>query len=221
MSVRIRIWDLPTRLFHWLLAAAVLGSAITSETGPIDWHARFGYAVLALLGFRVLWGFAGGWWSRFSSFIYSPASVWRHLQGRSPAAHLAGHSPLAALSVFALLLVLGLQVGSGLFSDDEILFMGPLASRASSQTVAWMTDYHKDIGQWLLLGLVVLHIAAVLYHLLVRRDNLISAMVSGDKLLPEAEALPASADGIRQRLLAGVLMAVCVGLVAWLVLSAP
>lgn len=218
MKLRIRIWDLPTRLFHWLLAAAVLGSAITSQTGSIVWHARFGYAVLALLAFRFLWGFVGGFWSRFASFVYSPASVWRYVRGRSPAAHLAGHSPLGALSVFALLAVLATQVGSGLFADDEILFMGPLAAHASGSTVAWLTDYHKNIGKWLLLALVVLHWVAVLFYLLVRRENLVAAMVSGDKELPEP--LPASRDGPGQWALALVLSLACCALVAWLVLSA-
>lgn len=218
MNLRIRIWDLPTRLFHWLLALAVLGSAITSQTGPIEWHARFGYAALALLAFRLVWGFVGGIWSRFSSFIYSPASTWRYLRGGSPWAHKAGHSPLAALSVFALLAVMTAQVGSGLFTDDEVLFMGPLASHASGATVAWLTDYHKNIGKWLLLGLVILHIAAVLFYVLVRRDNLVAAMVSGDKLLPEP--LPASPDGPKQWALALTVFVACALLVAWLVLGA-
>ena len=100
----VRIWDLPTRLFHWLLVLCVVGLVVSANVGGawMAWHFRFGYSVLTLLLFRVIWGLIGGHWSRFGSFLYGPASLWRHLRGQSPAAHTAGHSPLGALSVFAL-----------------------------------------------------------------------------------------------------------------------
>nr|MCU0941443.1 cytochrome b/b6 domain-containing protein [Hydrogenophaga sp.] len=90
----IRIWDLPTRLFHWLLAFCVVGLVVTGNVGGawMEWHLRLGYAVVALLVFRVCWGFIGGRWSRFASFVYSPASLVRYLRGQAPLAHTAGHS---------------------------------------------------------------------------------------------------------------------------------
>jgi len=118
----VRVWDLPTRLFHWTLALTIIGSIVTAKVGgnAMAWHFRLGYVVFALLLFRLLWGFFGGQWSRFASFFPTPARLSRYLGGRATAADTAGHNPLGALSVLAMLLVLGAQVGSGLFSDDDL-----------------------------------------------------------------------------------------------------
>ena len=150
----VRVWDLPTRAFHWLLAAAVIGMVVTAKVGGnwMVWHLRLGHVVLALLLFRVLWGFVGGHWSRFSNFVYSPRALWRYLRGQAPAEHQMGHSPLGALSVFALLAALSLQVVTGLMSDDEIAFFGPLVRFVDGSTVSQATDFHKSLGQWLVLG---------------------------------------------------------------------
>lgn len=212
MPHRIRIWDLPTRLFHWLLALCVIGLVTTAQLGLMDWHFRFGYSVLTLLLFRLCWGLLGGRWSRFASFLYSPASLWRHLRGRGSPQHEIGHSPSGALSVYALLGLLLAQVGSGLMSDDEIAAAGPLTALVPGHWVSLATWYHRDIGKWLLLGLVTLHILAVLYYLGVRKRNLITPMVNGDKLLPAAAE--ASRDDARSRLLAAVLLLLCAGAVA-------
>ncbi len=199
MQTRTRIWDLPTRLFHWALVVCSVGLFITAYTGVMLWHFRLGYAVLALLLFRLIWGFIGGRWSRFSSFIYSPAATLRQFAGRGPA-YSVGHSPTGALSVFALLLILLAQVGTGLLSDDAIAFAGPLAQFASSDTVDAATSYHKDIGQWILAGLVSLHVLAVLFYLLFRKKNLTAAMITGDKPLPNE--VSAARDDVKSRLLA-------------------
>lgn len=155
MANKIRVWDLPTRVFHWALVACVLGLVVTGKVGGawIDWHARLGYAVLALLLFRLVWGLVGGRWSRFASFIYAPSSVINYLKGRAHPDHLIGHNPLGAGSVFAMLLVLLAQVGSGLVSDDEISFTGPLNRFVSSANGLLATWYHKQVGQWLMIGL--------------------------------------------------------------------
>lgn len=212
MPHRIRIWDLPTRLFHWLLALCVIGLVTTAQLGLMDWHFRFGYSVLTLLLFRLCWGLLGGRWSRFASFLYSPASLWRHLRGRGSPQHEIGHSPSGALSVYALLGLLLAQVGSGLISDDEIATAGPLTALVPGRWVSLATWYHRDVGKWLLLVLVTLHILAVLYYLGVRKRNLITPMVNGDKLLPAATE--ASRDDARSRLLAAVLLLLCAGAVA-------
>ena len=120
----VRIWDLPTRLFHWGLAISIAGSIISIKTGHTDWHFRFGYLILTLLLFRLVWGFAGPRYARFSSFPPSLAAAWAHIRGR--AAPTPGHSPLAAWSVYALLASCTFQVVSGLFSNDGIVWDGAL-----------------------------------------------------------------------------------------------
>ncbi len=213
----IRIWDLPTRLFHWLLAFCVVGLVVTGNVGGawMEWHLRLGYAVVALLVFRVCWGFIGGRWSRFASFIYSPASLVRYLRGQAPLAHTAGHSPLGALAVFAMLLVLAAQVGTGLMSDDEIATFGPLVRFVSGDTVEAATSYHKNIGKFLVIGLVVIHLLAIAFYKLARRKPLTRAMVTGNKQL--SEPMPAANDGWAHRLLALGLLVLAGAGVAWMV----
>lgn len=215
MAHRVRVWDLPTRVFHWALAACVVAQVITGYIGGgiIEWHARIGYAVFALLLFRIVWGFAGGYWSRFASFLYAPRSVFAYLRGQSHPDHLVGHNPLGAGSVFAMLLVLLAQVGTGLVSDDEISFTGPLNRFVSTAKGLAATWYHKNVGQWLLVALVALHIGAIVFYLRRRHDNLVRPMLVGDKQV--GHAARASRDDAPTRLAALVLFAVCAGLVTW------
>ena len=212
---RLRVWDLPTRLFHWSLAASVPALIVTAKTGAMDWHFRLGYLVLALLLFRIVWGFVGGRWSRFSAFIYSPASLLAYLRGRAAPAHSIGHTPLGALSVFALLGALALQVLAGLASDDAITFTGPLAAQVPGVWSSAATDWHKGAGQWLVIALMVLHVAAVLVYVLFKRQTLVRPMLSGDKTVEDAPALPASRDDGASRLLALVLFGLCFGFARW------
>ena len=211
----IRIWDLPTRIFHWALAASVVGLVITAKVGgnAMEWHLRLGHCVLALLVFRLVWGVIGGRWSRFTSFLYSPARVLRYLRGNAHGDDSIGHSPLGALSVFALLVVLMAQVGTGLFSDDEIAFAGPLTRFVSGTVVGKATGYHKEIGQYLVLGLVALHLLAIIFYVLVRRQRLLRPMLHGDKLLP-APATP-SRDDFGSRAVALVVLALSAALAWW------
>ncbi|MES3001752.1 MAG: cytochrome b/b6 domain-containing protein [Pseudomonadota bacterium] len=217
MSNKVRVWDLPTRVFHWALVACIVGSVISGYRGgaAMEWHARIGYTVLALVLFRVLWGFIGGRWSRFVSFIYSPGSVVNYLRGAAHPDHLVGHNPLGAGAVFAMLAVLLAQVATGLVGDDEISFTGPLNKFVETSKGLAATWYHKRIGQWLLIGLIVVHVAAVLFYLWRKNDNLIRPMISGDKELPQAVA--PSRDDATSRVSALVLFAACVAFVWWLV----
>lgn len=213
---RVRVWDLPTRLFHWSLVGCMAGLVVTGYAGgaAMYWHARMGYAVLALLLFRAAWGFVGGRWSRFSSFLYSPSTVIAYLRGRGDTASHAGHSPLGAFSVFAMLAVLLAQVGTGLVSDDEISFTGPLNRFVSAGQGLAATWYHKEVGQWAMAALVLLHVGAVLYYLVGRKNNLIRPMLDGDKTV--ATAVPESRDDARSRALAAVLFALCCVAVTWM-----
>ncbi|HVE52608.1 MAG TPA: cytochrome b/b6 domain-containing protein [Ramlibacter sp.] len=217
MAHRGRVWDLPTRLFHWLLALCVVLLVVTGYKGgdAMPWHARFGYAVLTLLLFRVVWGFVGGHWSRFRSFLYAPRSVAAYLGGRAHPDHLVGHNPLGAGSVFAMLVVLFAQVGTGLVSDDEISFTGPLNRFVASSKGLAATWYHKQVGQWLIIALVVMHIAAIAWYVLRKRQALVRPMVAGDKEL--AAPAPSSRDDARSRLAAAVVLAACAGVVWWIV----
>ncbi len=212
---RVRIWDLPTRLFHWALFVCVVGLIITGNVGGalMPWHFRFGYCVMTLLLFRIIWGFVGGKWSRFASFIYAPSSVIAYLKGQGKPEHSAGHSPLGAGSVFALLFFLALQVATGLISDDEITNQGPLARFVSNARVSLATWWHKDIGKWVIAALVVLHIAAILFYLYKKKENLIRPMIEGDKTM--AQAVESAKDTAGSRIAALVVLALCGGFVYW------
>ena len=215
----VRVWDLPTRIFHWVLALCVCASLTSAWLGgnAMVWHLRFGYGVFTLLAFRLAWGFFGGRWSRFESFAYSPAASLRYLRGQSRPEehHHVGHNPLGAFSVFGLLAILAAQVGTGLFADDEISTTGPLIKFVSGATSGKLTYWHTNFGQWLIVALVVLHIGAVLFYLLRRQQNLMRPMLSGDKFLA-AEA-PASIDTLASRTLALVIFVAAAGLITWLV----
>lgn len=211
---KVRVWDLPTRLFHWTLVAGITGLAISGTLGgnAMVWHLRFGYGVLALLLFRILWGLVGGRWSRFGAFIYAPQSLIHYLKGKGKPEHSVGHNPIGALSVFAMLGFLVLQVASGLLSDDEIAFSGPLTRFVANATVSLATDYHANIGKWILLGLVLLHIGAIVVYLL-RKHNLVGAMLHGDKEL--VVKVPASRDDTASRTAALLLFMLCAGVAYW------
>ncbi len=213
----LRVWDLPTRLFHWLLAASVVAMIVTAKIGgnAMEWHLRLGHVVLALLLFRLIWGVLGGHWSRFLTFIPSPARLVRYLRGQGSASDQVGHNPLGALSVIAMLLILGLQVGTGLVSDDEIAFAGSLVRYVSGDTIHWATGWHKGWGQWLLWAMLGLHLAAIAFYTVVQRKRLVPAMLHGDKQLPTAAPLPASRDGAGQRLSALLFAASCAVIAYW------
>lgn len=215
-SHTIRVWDLPTRLFHWLLVCCIIGSVVTSQIGgnAMNWHFRFGFSIASLLLFRLVWGLIGGRWSRFSAFLYSPTTVLRYLKGEGKAEHAVGHNPLGAASVFAMLVFLIAQVSTGVFSDDEIAAVGPFAKFVSNATVSAATSYHKSIGKYLLIALIVLHLAAITYYAVAKRMNLVRPMVSGDKSLP-GTTLPGSRDDATSRIAAAIVMLACAGLVAW------
>jgi len=213
----VRVWDLPTRLFHWVLALTIVASVVSAKIGgnAVVWHFRCGYVVLALLAFRALWGLIGGRWSRFSSFIYAPGALLRYLRGRSrdDEHHEVGHSPLGSLSVFALLGFLALQVATGLVADDEIASVGPLNRFVSSALAGQATHWHKDYGQWILLTLVALHVLAILFYLVVRKKNLVRPMIIGDKALPVHT--PPATDNLMTRLLALAVAALCGAGAGW------
>ena len=215
-TVSVRVWDLPTRVFHWLLAAAVVGLVITGKIGgnALVWHMRLGLLVGALLLFRIVWGWVGGRWSRFASFIYRPDAVMRYLKGdHRPGDYFeVGHNPLGSFSVFALIAVLMLQVATGLVADDEIATVGPLNKFVATATGLLATGWHKNYGQWIVLTLVALHLGAIGYYRW-RGSNLVTPMVTGDKHLPAH--VPAADDSPARRTLALLVVALCATAAVW------
>ena len=213
----VRVWDLPTRIFHWTLVLSVTALVITGHVGgnALVWHMRLGLLVLTLLSFRILWGLVGGRWSRFASFVRGPGALRRYLRGpRHTGDHFeVGHNPLGAWSVLMMIAVLALQVGTGLVADDEIATTGPLNRLVANATGLAATSWHKDAGQWLLIALVVMHLGVIAFYRW-RGTNLVRTMVTGDKLL--AGDVPASADGWPRRLLALLLAAACGAGALWI-----
>jgi len=226
MKKIIRVWDLPIRLFHWLLVLCIIGSFISVNLGgnAMEWHAYFGYSVLTLLIFRITWGFVGSTHARFSSFLPNREKILNHLQGKAPS--VLGHNPLAAISVFALLLVLSVQVFTGLFVDDEIAFQGPLAKYVPNWLVSILSEIHGG-NQVVIYTLITIHIAAIIYYKKFRGEDLITPMISGDKEIDpseEANYLPsdlgrASQDGVLQRGIALVLLSLIAVIVGYLITS--
>jgi cytochrome b len=175
---RALVWDLPVRITHWLLVLGVSGSWITHYAGPawFAWHRRCGYAVLVLVAFRIVWGFVGTRYARFAAFLSSPRAIADWL--RAGARRTPGHNPLGALNVVALLLLLLIQGLSGLFSNDEISSAGPLYGWISHESSNRLSSLHRANKDWLLV-LIGLHVAAVAWYALVRRQALVRAMISG------------------------------------------
>jgi cytochrome b len=212
----LRIWDLPTRLFHWTLVLCVVGLIVTSKLGDdfLDWHARLGYTVLSLLCFRLIWGLVGGRWSRFTQFVPNLQRLKDHLSGRydSP----AGHNPLGALSVLAMLAVLLIQVLSGMMiNDDDAGFMGPLYVHVPGWLADLAGDYHEDVGQFLIYALVALHVSAIVWHVKRHNPQLVRAMWTGDQDV--SNDVTPSSDGLGTRLFALGCWLICVAGVIWLV----
>lgn len=189
MSVSIQVWDLPLRIFHWLLALSVISEVVTGEIGGnlIDWHGRIGVLILGLLVFRIIWGFVGTKHSRFINFFPTPARIGAYFKGQWQG---HGHNPLGALSVIALLGVLGTLVGTGLFSNDDIAFYGPLFNLVDKSVSDKLSGLHALIFN-LLAGLVILHIAAIVFYVRVKKHNLVVPMLTGKKVVPKELAVPA------------------------------
>ena len=216
-SNTITVWDLPTRLFHWVLVVLIALQYASGEFDllPMAWHYWLGYATLALIVFRVFWGFLGSGTSRFAGFVRGPVAVARYalasVRGRDPV--FVGHNPLGGWSVLALLLCLTVQVVTGLFSSDEVDADGPFVAQVSVKTVRLMTRLH-NWNQNVLLLLVGVHVAAVTLYLLLGHENLIGPMISGRKQLPPPSQ-PLRFASAWLALALFVLSAVAVAALAW------
>lgn len=183
---RILLWDLPTRLFHWLLVAAVAAAVVTGQLGGslMDWHGRIGLFVAGLLAFRIVWGMFGSTYARFAQFFPTPGKIKAYLAGRWQG---EGHNPLGALSVFGLLALLAVQVATGLVGNDDIAFSGPLADLVSRELSNRLTGLHHLLAN-VLVALVVLHVAAIAFYVRVKKQKLVKPMITGWKDDAEGES---------------------------------
>jgi cytochrome b len=190
----VKVWDLPVRLFHWALVGlfAFMFFSGKMKGNWMEWHMYAGYMILALVLFRILWGFAGSTYARFSSFLAGPgASIafLKKLLSRSPA-HVPGHNPLGGWMVLVLLLALLAQAGTGLFANDDISIEGPLSKFVSKDRSDQLTAFHY-YNFYVLLALAAVHISAVAFHVLVKKENLVAAMFTGVKKLDASTEVPA------------------------------
>jgi cytochrome b len=184
LKTRVRVWDIPVRVFHWSLVICILGLFITAQLGGnwMEWHKKLGFVVLGLVSFRIVWGFAGSYHARFVNFVRGPQTVMAYFKGllKNEAPHFLGHNPMGALSVVALLASLLFQAVTGLFSNDDILLEGPYAGAVSKATSDFLTKLHH-LNSDLLLILIGVHLAAIAFYFFKKKENLVKAMVTGEK----------------------------------------
>ncbi len=214
----VRIWDIPTRLFHWCLVGLLGVSCYTGLTGgfyEMDWHMKSGYGILALVLFRLLWGLFGTHYAQFREFLPAPSQIRAHLTTvlKKPYQR-AGHSPLGALNILIILVILLVQAVTGLFANDDIFTEGPLAGKVSYETSRWLTGIH-EINIWLLAALVTMHLLAIALHQFHFRENLIKAMLTGKK---KAQAVQVPLTLFREIIL-GALTFAFSALVVYLVIN--
>ena len=207
------VWDLPTRIFHWLLAALILFSWWSVKNHHTDWHIWSGCAILTLLIFRLLWGFVGSSTARWSSFVRGPRAIMGFLEGKWAG---IGHNPLGALSVLVLFGALAVQVGLGLISEDEDgLYTGSLYRLVSTDTSDNARDLH-ELWFKVILGLIALHVAAILYYRL-RGRHLIKPMITGKaRLAPGTQPMRPGKWWI-----AVLCLAIALAITRWVIAGAP
>lgn len=215
VSRTVRVWDWPVRLTHWGFAIFIPLSWWTAENSEWAWHERSGMILLGLLIFRIVWGVVGTPTARFSNFIKGPGRVLAYLRGT--ASHTIGHNPIGALSVVALLAAMLVQVMMGLFAGDPYDGLtGPLNSMVGVMTADTLTEWHETF-YWVVLGLVALHLAAIAFYAVVKRNNLVTPMVTGRRVLEaDVEGIEASPWG---RVI--IAAAVSIGTVVWVAYGLP
>ncbi len=197
LRLSMRVWDLPTRLFHWTVTLLVAASYFSAKYGRMDLHFLFGYAMLTLLLFRLAWGFVGSDTSRFGRFIKSPLAGLRHLAQfrRGEPDDEIGHNAAGGWMVLALLGLLGVQATTGLFANDDATVEGPLKHLVPPATSDWLSSVHS-LNFNIILGAIVLHVVAITAYAVVKRHNLLRPMITGKKRLPGNTRQPRMASSL-------------------------
>jgi cytochrome b len=212
---KLRVWDLPLRLFHWALVVLIIGAIVSANIGGnwMEWHLRFGYAILTLALFRLVWGVAGSLYARFTQFIVGPRAILAYVHSMRAGARLRqpGHNPLAGLSVLGMLVVVLAQAISGLFVNDDIAIEGPLFKFISKDLSDRITWFHSELSINLLYAVIALHVLAIAFYLIRKKQDLLTPMLTGDVVT--ALDAPAANDGMAMRLLALAVLAACAGIV--------
>ncbi|MFK7954723.1 MAG: cytochrome b/b6 domain-containing protein [Lysobacterales bacterium] len=177
------IWDIPTRLFHWAIVITLGYSWYSMEiANDLEQHFLSGYVALGLIVFRIVWGLVGTRYARFSSFLIRPSEIVAYAKtlASKESRQYAGHNPLGSLSVLALLLFILVQAGTGMFADDEYYFFAPLNQFVSPATAGSITEFH-GLSAKIILGLSILHILAIVFYRLIKKEKLVLAMITGKK----------------------------------------
>ncbi|GAM06005.1 cytochrome b/b6 domain-containing protein [Novosphingobium sp. MBES04] len=219
-QTRIRLWDLPVRLCHWSFVGLIPALWWTAENDEMTWHMRLGLALAALLTFRVLWGFVGSSTARFTNFVHGPVAVARYLASLGKPGHdvTVGHNAAGGWSVLALLGAMALQVALGLISGDpDYGAAGPLYDLAGFELAYEATDWHTEVGFNLILAVIGLHLAAIIFYRIVKRDNLVAPMVTGSRPALAGTKGMAPVAAWRALICAGI----GIGFAIWLGMGAP
>lgn len=212
----VKLWDLPIRLVHWSFVGLLPALWYTAENGHMELHLQLGMVTLILVLFRILWGLFGSSTARFVNFVRGPLAMARYVSGKHDTP-VVGHNPLGALSVVALLLLLGAQTVFGLFaSDTDGLAYGPLNSLVGSEAAEKLTGLHH-LGFNVILAVVVIHVVAVVFYLTIKRDNLIGPMITGRKRY----AAPVPAPKLAAWWRAVLCLVIAWGIAGWVWSGAP
>lgn len=212
------IWDLPVRLFHWLLVILIGFMWVSAEKGWMELHMLGGYAVLTLVLFRIIWGFVGSDTARFAFFLKSPLAALRHLSHitrREPDTEI-GHNAAGGWMVVGMLLLLLVQVATGLCSSDEGVVEGPLVARIGQSTSDWLTRYHH-LGWKAIQIVVVLHVLAIVAYAVLKRHNLVRPMITGKKRMPGATKAPRMMSPVLGLVVLVVVAGVVTAIVRWVI----
>ena len=211
---RMKVWDLPVRLFHWAIVVLIFFAWGTQEYDHMEWHVRIGYTILTLLLFRIVWGLIGSDTARFTRFLRNPIEAVRHLSQlprREPDREI-GHNAAGGWMVLVMLALLGVQAGTGLFSNDDGNTEGPLMHLISKDQSDWLSHIHY-LNFKAIEAVIVLHVLAIVTYAVVKRHNLVRPMVTGTKLMPVEAAAPRLVNPAW----ALVTLAAAAGVVAWVV----
>jgi len=211
---RMKVWDLPVRLFHWAIVALIFAAWLSQELDRMQWHMWIGYTILTLLLFRIVWGLVGSDTARFVRFLHSPVAAFRHLSHirRRERDLEIGHNAAGGWMVLVMLALIGVQAGSGLFSNDDGNTEGPLMHLVGKDESDWLSHIHS-LNFTFIEIVIVLHVLAIVVYAVLKRQNLVRPMVTGTKIMPE--------DAVAPRMVspawAAVTLAVAAGTVAWVV----
>lgn len=221
-STSLKIWDVPVRVFHWLLVVLFVTAYATNALGTnyFKYHVWSGYAIIVLVSFRILWGLVGTYHARFINFVRNPITTIKYVVSifKRTDKHYVGHNPLGAIMVITLLTAILAQAITGLFTNDEIFNLGPLYGYISNDLSLQLTSIHRQLFYWIL-GAIALHVVAVFIHVFLKRDNIIKAMFTGRKISSEGntqKAISSSRIG-----LAVIIVVALALLLAWVIYSAP